>query len=300
MIVGLTLILGWSMGRQMLARIDQVNSTAARILRGHLERRIPVTGSGDEFDELAQNLNAMLDHIDRLVNSMRQVTDDVAHDLRRPLARLRNRLDVTLLERRDSATYRQSLEETRADVEDVLKTFNALLEIAQAESGHFRGVMEYLDLSALATELAEMYSDFLDQQGQSLSTRIEDGIRVYGNRQLLAQMVSNLIENAHKYAGDGARVRLELRREGASVLLSVADNGPGIPEDRIENVLQRFVRLDGARSTAGSGLGLSLVKAIAQLHGAELTLDGNAPGLIVSLRFPGPTGQIDETARESV
>lgn len=285
MIIGLTLILGWRMGRQMLARIDQVNATAGKILDGHLGQRIPVSGIGDEFDELAENLNAMLEHINRLIHGMRQVTDNVAHDLRRPLTRLRNRLDVTLLEPRDAAAYRESLEATRNDIEELLKTFNALLEIAQAESGQFRGEMETLELSVLVSELGEMYVDLFDEKGQRLNMDIEPRLCVHGNRQLLAQLISNLLENAHKYAGDQARVELRLRRHGAKALLSVSDNGPGIPKERLQDVLQRYVRLDSARSTPGNGLGLSLVKAITQLHGADLSLEDTAPGLAVSLSF---------------
>lgn len=285
MIVGLTLILGWRMGRQMLARIDQVNTTSHEILDGRLDRRIPISGDGNEFDELAQNLNAMLDHINRLIHGMRQVTDNVAHDLRRPLTRLRNRLDVTLLEPRDAEDYRESLEATRNDIEDVLKTFNALLEIAQAESGHFRGEMEVLSLSALAKQLGEMYGDLFEEHGQRLNVAVEPDICIRGNRQLLAQSISNLIENAHKYAGDEAKVELSLRRNQAMAVLSVSDDGPGIPKARFQEVLQRYVRLDTARSTPGNGLGLSLVSAIAQLHHARLVLEDNAPGLAASLRF---------------
>lgn len=285
LVIGLTLALGWRMGRQILTRIDQINATTGKILHGHLDKRIPVTGRDDEFDELAQNLNAMLDHINRLIHGMRQVTDNVAHDLRRPLTRLRNRLDVTLLEPRGSEDYRESLEATRNDIEEVLKTFNALLEIAQAESGHFRGDMEVLSLSALANQLGEMYAAFFEGEGQQLNMAVEPNICVQGNRQLLAQAISNLLENAHKYAGDKAHVELTLRHNGAMAVLSVSDNGPGIPADRLQDVLQRYVRLDTARSTPGNGLGLSLVNAIAQLHGAGLVLEGNGPGLTVSLHF---------------
>mgnify|MGYP002713012165 CR=1 FL=1 len=285
MIIALTLILGWRMGRQLLARIDQVNTTAGMILNGHLDKRIPLSGSDDEFDELAQNLNAMLDHINRLIHGMRQVTDNVAHDLRRPLARLRNRLDVTLLEPRDAEDYRESLEATRNDIEEVLKTFNALLEIAQAESGHFRGEMEVLSLSVLSNQLGEMYGDLFEEHGQQLDVAVEPDICIRGNRQLLAQSISNLLENAHKYAGAKAHVQLSLRRDQTMVFLTVSDDGPGIPRDRRQDVLQRYVRLDTARSTPGNGLGLSLVNAIAQLHQAHMVLEDNAPGLTVSLRF---------------
>ncbi|MCP5315581.1 MAG: HAMP domain-containing histidine kinase [Chromatiaceae bacterium] len=285
-IIALTLLLGWRLGRQLLARVDQVNVTAGRILDGCLDKRIPITGAGDEFDELANKLNAMLDHINRLIHGMRQVTDNVAHDLRRPLTRIRSRLDFVLREPRDSMAYRESLEQTQKDIEDVLKTFNALLEIAQAEAGHFRGELGPLDISALATELGEMYADFLAEHGQALSLAIDAGLCVYGNRQLLAQVISNLIENAHKHAGAGARVELRVWRDGNEIALAVSDNGPGIPEDKRQYVLQRYTRLDAARSTTGNGLGLSLVNAVARLHAAGLSLEGSAPGLTVSLRFP--------------
>jgi signal transduction histidine kinase len=290
LIIGLTLVLGWRMGRQLLARVDQVNQTASKILQGNLDQRIPVSGTADEFDELAENLNAMLEHINRLIKGMRQVTDNVAHDLRRPLTRLRNRLDVTLLEPRDSDEYRQSLEEIRGDIEEVLKTFNALLEIAQVESGHFRGEMAVLDLSVLVVELAEIYEDLFQQKDQVLQVAVEPGICVHGNRQLLAQVVSNLLENAHKYAGAGAKIEMRIGRVGDKVELVVSDNGPGIPKDKFSEVLQRYVRLDNARSTPGNGLGLSLVKAIAKLHNATLLLVDNDPGLCVSMSFPSMPG----------
>lgn len=285
MVIGLTLVLGWRMGRQLLARIDQINDTAGEILHGHLDQRIPVSGKDDEFDELARNLNAMLDHINRLIRGMRQVTDNVAHDLRRPLTRMRNRLDVTLLETRDADEYRASLEATRGDIEEVLKTFNALLEIAQVESGHFRGEMGELSLSALASELGEMYADLFEAEGQHLDVAIEPDICVIGNRQLLAQLISNLLENAHKYAGHRAQVTLSLKRDETGAVLTVSDNGPGIPKDQQENVLRRYMRLDSARSTPGNGLGLSLVKAIGELHHARLAMEDKAPGLAVSLHL---------------
>ena len=286
LIIGLTLVLGWRMGRQLLARIDQVNQTASKIHLGSLEQRIPVSGTGDEFDELAENLNAMLEHINRLIKGMRQVTDNVAHDLRRPLTRLRNRLDVTLLEPRDNREYRAVLQEIREDIAEVLQTFNALLEIAQAESGQFRGEMGILDLSGLSAELGEIYTDLFSEKGQSLRVSVAAEACVHGNRQLLAQVVSNLLENAHKYAGEHAQIELRVRHVGDKVELLVSDNGPGIPKEQFDEVLKRYVRLDNARSSVGSGLGLSLVNAIARLHGGTLCLGDNSPGLRVTLSFP--------------
>lgn len=286
LIIGLTLMLGWRMGRQLLARIDQVNQTATRIHQGSLDQRIPISGTGDEFDELAENLNAMLEQINRLIKGMRQVTDNVAHDLRRPLTRLRNRLDVTLLEPRDNREYRAVLEEISEDIAEILKTFNALLEIAQAESGQFRGRMDTLDLSGLATELGEIYAELFKENGQTLIVSADPQSCMHGNRQLLAQVISNLLENAHKYAGNGARIELQVRQVADKVELLVCDTGPGIPGDKFHEVLKRYVRLDNARSSQGSGLGLSLVSAIAKLHKGTLVLMDNDPGLKVSLVLP--------------
>lgn len=285
MIIGLTLVLGWRMGRQMLARVDQVNDTARQILRGDLNRRVAVSGRDDEFDELAENLNAMLEHIDRLVEGMRQVTDNVAHDLRRPLTRLRNRLDVTLLEKRTEQEYIATLEDIGQDVEGIIQTFNALLEIAQAEAGNYRGEWARVDLSALTQDLGVFYQDLAEEHGQTLSISIEPGICIYGNRHLIGQSLSNLLENAQKYAGRAARIELRLTCENGHVTLSVCDTGPGIPADRHEHVQQRFARLDSARSTPGNGLGLSLVAAAAQLHGTHLILEDNHPGLCARLGF---------------
>ncbi len=285
MIVTLTLVLGWNLGRQMLARVDRVNRTTARIIDGRLDQRIPISERNDEFDDLARNLNRMLDHIDKLVAGMRQVTDNVAHDLRRPLTRVRNRLDVTLLEARDPAQYVATLDETRADIEQIIATFNTLLDIAQTESGHIRGSMADMDLSALAQELGEVYEDAFTDNGQQLVLAITPDQHVTGNRDLLGQTISNLLENALKYAGSQATVTLTVAATPQSVQLSVCDTGPGIPAEQRDRVLERFVRLDDARSTAGNGLGLSLVAASARLHGATLRLTDNGPGLCVGLGF---------------
>jgi signal transduction histidine kinase len=279
-----------------LARIDQINQTASEIHQGNLDQRIPISNTGDEFDELAANLNAMLEHINRLIKGMRQVTDNVAHDLRRPLARLRNRLDVTLLEQRDNDEYRTVLEEIREDTAEVLQTFNALLEIAQAESGQFRGEMDVLNLSGLATELGEIYTDLFREEGQTLLVSVVPDACIHGNRQLVAQVISNLLENAHKYAGEDAKIELQVRHVGQNVDLSVSDNGPGIPEDKFNEVLKRYVRLDNARSSVGNGLGLSLVNAIAKLHRGTLTLTDNGPGLRITLTLSGVPCPIQDQA----
>lgn len=288
--VALALTLGWLLGRTMLQRIDTINMTARAITAGELDRRVPMSGRNDEFDELAQHLNAMLARITQLLGGMHRVTDNVAHDLRRPLTRLRNRLEVTLLEARDTAQYRQTMTEAIADADDLIRTFNALLEIAQAESGSFRGEWRDVDIGELATELGELYQGIAEERDQALAIVAAPGAHVAGNRHLLAEALSNLLENAVKYTPHGGRITLKVERLAAAVRVVVADSGPGIPAPERERVLERFVRLESARSTSGNGLGLSLVRAVAQLHGATLALEDNAPGLEVRIDFPARRG----------
>jgi signal transduction histidine kinase len=284
-IVGLTLLLGWRMGRLMLERVDQINDTAHHILRGDLSRRIAISGRDDEFDELAAHLNHMLIHIEQLVKGMREVTDNVAHDLRRPLSRLRSRLEVTLLEEREQQDYRCAIKGAVKDVECMIHTFNALLEIAQAEAGSYRGDWTDIDLSTLAGDIGALYKDLAEGQGQQLQLELQPGIYIQGNRHLIGVAISNLLENALSYAGASARIKLQLRQEHRYVVLTVSDSGPGIPVEQQQRVLQRFVRLDSARNASGNGLGLSLVAAVAQLHGAVLKLADNSPGLRVVISF---------------
>jgi signal transduction histidine kinase len=278
----LTLALGVAGGlfmtRNMLARVEAVNRTSARIIHGDLTQRVPLTGSGDEFDQLAGNLNAMLDQIERLMAGMRQVTDNIAHDLRTPLARLRARLEVTLLERPDAARYAEALSDTIGEADRLLGTFNALLSIAEAEAGSRRETMAVVDLAEIARSVAELYEPVADDKGLMLTVTIDDTLPVNGDRHLLSQAIANLLDNALKYAPAGA-VTLSARRSGDVARVEVADSGPGVPPDRREAVFDRFVRLEGSRSTPGNGLGLSLVRAVAKLHGGEVWLEDNAPGL---------------------
>ncbi len=291
--VALALVLGVFMGRSVLRRVETVSRTAGEIMAGDLTRRIPVTDRRDEYDELALRLNAMLTRIEQLLTGMRQVTDNVAHDLRSPLTRLRNRLEVTLLEHRDEAEYREAMEQALNDADQLLKTFNALLSIAQAEAGVRREDSARLDVSALAADLADLYSAVAEEAGLQLEVDIAEDIHLCANRHLLAQAIGNLLENAIKYTPAGGHLALRLRRDAEGVRLSVSDNGPGIPAAEREHVLERFVRLDQTRSTSGNGLGLSLVRAVARLYGARLQLLDNAPGLRVELLFAPEDKQRD-------
>lgn len=277
---------GALMGYGVLRRIDAVNRTAGNIISGDFSQRIPLTGSNDEFDGLALRLNAMLDRIEQLMAAMRQVTNNVAHDLRSPLTRLRNRVEVTLLEARDEDEYREVLNQIMDDADGLIRTFNALLSIAQAESGVHSGDWGTVDLSDLADELAELYVPLAEDSGIRFQQQIESGLKVAGNRQLLAQAISNLLDNAIKYSPEGGSIHFQVGCKEGSCFMRIRDSGPGIPEQDRERALQRFVRLDSSRSAPGNGLGLSLVKAVAQLHEATLTLADNHPGLDVAIRLP--------------
>lgn len=289
--VGAMIVLGIVGGaiisRNVVARIDDINRTAKDIMGGELSRRIPVSGAGDEIDQLAENLNDMLDQIERLMSGMRQVTDNIAHDLRSPLNRLRNRLEVTLMKPASQEEYAEALERSISEADELLGTFNALLLIARAEAGAARDGMAWVDLSELARDAAELYEPVAEEAGLGFDVDIEPHLEYRGHRELLAQTIANLIDNAIKHAGGeagGSSIRLSVRGRGmlgAEVI--VADNGPGVGVDDRERVLGRFVRLEQSRNTPGSGLGLSLVNAVTRLHGGELRLEDNRPGLRVVL-----------------
>ncbi|WP_343713200.1 HAMP domain-containing sensor histidine kinase [Inquilinus sp.] len=282
----LGLVGGILMSRSMLARIEGINRGTEDILQGDLARRMPVRGNRDEFDRLATSLNAMLDQIDGLMTGMRGVADNIAHDLRSPISRLRSRLEVSLMGETDADGYRRAMEDAIREADGILATFNALLEIALAEAGAVRDRFSPIDLSALAMDAGELYGPVAEEKHQSLASAIEPGVTVPGNSHLLAQAVANLLDNAIKYTPEGGRVALDVRRDGDGAVLDIRDTGPGIPEEARGRVLDRFVRLDASRSAPGAGLGLSLVSAVARLHKATLTLSDNAPGLRISLRFP--------------
>jgi len=282
----LALLGGGLMGMDVLRRIQGVRRAADDIMAGDLSRRLAVGTRDDEFDQLSVRLNAMLERIEQLMTGLREVTDNVAHDLRSPLTRMRNRLEVTLLEARDQSEYRQVMGDTVDDADQLIRTFNALLAIARAEAGVGLQDSGEVDLATLTEEVAELYEGVAEDKSISLDTRIEPGLRVRGNRQLLAQALTNLLDNAFKYSPAGGRVELRAAADPQGPVLSVSDTGPGIPEAERERVQQRFVRLESSRSTPGSGLGLSLVKAVARLHQATLTLTDAAPGLRAALHFP--------------
>ncbi|MGV3650798.1 MAG: sensor histidine kinase, partial [Devosia sp.] len=258
-----SIIAGVVTALRVLKRIDAINSTSTKIMSGNLSERVPITRRNDEFDGLATSLNAMLDRIEQLMQGLKEVTDNVAHDLKTPLNRLRNQAEAALREGSGPEIQRQALEAIITESDRLIRTFNALLMIARAEAGTPSGAFGDVDLSAVVSDVAELYGPVAEEQGAELILESSDAIRLRGNRELLGQALANLIENALKYgrpADDIAgRIVLRLRRDGGSAFIEVADNGPGIPEGDRERVLERFVRLEKARPEPGSGLGLSLV-----------------------------------------
>ncbi|MGH7111652.1 MAG: ATP-binding protein, partial [Stellaceae bacterium] len=281
----LGLLGGATMSRKLLGRVERVNRTSERVMAGNLADRVPLEGTGDEFDQLAANLNRMLDTIQRLMGAMREVTDDVAHDLKTPLSRLRARLELALLGPDKAELHKEAMRSAIAEADHLLATFNALLSIAEVEGGAHRGRTEPLDLSEIAAAAAELYEPVAEETGFFLSLQAEPAVMIRGERHLLSQALANLLDNALKYAGGGA-IDICVRRRQGRALLEVADHGPGIPETDRGSVLDRFVRLEPSRSTTGSGLGLSLVRAVARRHRGAIALDDNRPGLRVRLDFP--------------
>jgi signal transduction histidine kinase len=283
-IVGL--VGGYVVSRAIGARVARISSTSRAILDGDVKRRMPVSRRGDEFDELAEQLNAMLNQIERLMKGMRDVTDNIAHDMRKPISRLRNRVEITLMHERDNEAYRETLEQCIEDADDILEMFNGLLTIALAESGRPRESFREVDLSRVVRTSAEVYGPAAEEVGLQLNLRADQPAVLTGDPNLLAQAVANLLDNAVKYARGSGGVTVETRERGDRVVLIVADRGPGIPDHFREPALERFTRLEPSRTTPGSGLGLSLVRAVARLHGADLMLEDNAPGLRITLDFP--------------
>lgn len=289
---GLTLLFsligGLWIGTGMLRRIDSVSRTATEIMSGDLSQRLKVTSRDDEFDEIATKLNQMLNRIEDLMKSMQQVTNNVAHDLRSPLTRLRTKLEVTLLEERDPENYRRVMDEAIGDADSLIHTFNAMLSIARLEAGIDSAQWHKTRIGDLASELAELYEAVADEEEQgnlSFLSSIQSNPEFNCNRHLIGQAITNLLDNAIKYSPHPASISLSVEGDNQSFRITVADNGPGIPEHERDRVFERFVRLENERNSPGNGLGLSLVKAVARLHSARLTLEDNEPGLRVIMHF---------------
>ncbi len=286
---GVTVLLGAIGGTALsfgfLRRIDAINQTMRTIIDGRLSDRVPTRGANDELDRLALNLNEMLDRMQVLMESLRQVSSDIAHDLRTPLSRLRQQLEGARLEARGVEDYEAAVEEAIADTDAILKVFAALLRIAQIEAGTRKGAFSTVDLSSVFQSIVETYGAVAEERQQTIVATIQPAIHVRGDRELLTQMLANLIENAIRHTPVGTHIQLTLEHGSGGPIGIIADDGPGIPEEAREKVFQRFFRLERSRSTAGSGLGLSLVAAVADIHGITVRLADNEPGLKVVLEF---------------
>lgn len=303
--VGLLSALGVGAGilisRSVLGRIEAVTDASRKIMAGDLSRRIPLNGSGDELDRLSQSLNAMLARIEELMLALREVSDNIAHDLKTPLNRLRNRAEAALRNPDGAASYRDGLVKTIEEADELIRTFNSLLLIARLEAGAVAESMGPVDPAAIIGDVAELYEPVAEEAGLALAVSAPQGLSLVANRELVSQAVANLVDNAIKYSGVAASapavggaspppIGISLAGTGDGIEIAVTDRGPGVaPQDR-ERALQRFVRLEKSRSRPGAGLGLSLAAAVARLHGGSLRLEDNAPGLkaIIVLPTGGP------------
>jgi signal transduction histidine kinase len=281
---------GFFVTRRVLKRVDAMTETTRQIMDGDLTGRLPIAGTGDELDRLATNLNAMLERIEALMHGLKEVSDNIAHDLKTPLTRLRNRCEEALRLAEDESQYRAALESTIEESEALIRTFNALLMIARAESGQARDGMTEFDAAEIARGVGELYEPLADDKGIHLTVEAPAAAPVHGNRELISQALANLVDNAIKYGagmnGADAEILVTAVEEGDRILLAVADGGRGIPAADRSRAVERFVRLEQSRSQPGSGLGLSLASAVARLHGGELKLEDNHPGLKTVISLP--------------
>lgn len=292
--LALALLGGFLMSRSTTRRIEVINNTSRRIMNGHLSLRIPTRGTEDDFDQLAENLNQMLDRIVYLMEGIRHVSDSIAHDLRTPLTRLRNQLENTLITV-DNEEAREHVGQAVAEADQLLATFNALLRIARLETRGNSANLTVVALDELVSDACELYEALAEDKEQSFSQSLEAGVKIEGDRDLMFQMISNLIDNAIKYTPEQGAINVIVRKERAGAVFEVQDSGIGIPDDEKDQVFQRFYRVGKSRSLPGNGLGLSLVSAVAEIHQGQILLsdtnpDEVPPGLTVSVRMPAFTG----------
>lgn len=274
------------LGSYLRRRLETLSLSADTIIDGNVSHRMPVSQRNDEFDRLAGTLNAMLERIESLLDNLRQVSGDIAHDLRTPLTRLRNQLDVSQHALSSQDTSKEVIARFIDQVDEILALFSAILRISEIESGQMARRFEQVNLSELVREIAESYAPAVEEQGRTLEWQIEPGMSAHIDRELVAQALVNLIENGQRHTPPGSHIAISLRRAGHRAVLAVRDNGPGVMADDWPKITKRFVRLDGSRSNAGHGLGLNLVVAVARLHDGTLEFRDNAPGLIAEISMP--------------
>ena len=277
---------GLVLSRRTVRKIERINQTTKSIMSGDLSRRVPVTGRNDDFDQVADNLNQMLDRIQMLMEDVRRVSDNIAHDLRTPLARLRQHLEEARLQEDPDSKSAINLEQSIKEADSLLATFNALLRIARIEAGQVRAGFSRIDFHTLLQDIAEFYEPLIEEKHQTLETTLQADIKSQGDQNLLFQAFANVVENAIKYTPDGGHLSLSLVQLSAELVVTIADNGPGIPESERGKVFRRFCRLDQSRSSSGNGLGLSMVSAVIALHRGAISLQDNAPGLRAVIRLP--------------
>lgn len=276
------------LARRAQQKIDIFATTLSRVSRGEISERVPVTASLDDLDHVATQINATLAHLQKLIENVNQASSDIAHDLKKPIGRLRRRLEIALRSTDDTEVFRNQVEEALSDLDSIVETFEALLRITQIEAGARRARFGKLSLAGVLVDVADIYEPVVEETGGRLvsSVNVDEPADITGDRELLTQLFANLIENAMRHASGATRINVGLEKRGDRYVAIVGDNGPGIPAEERENVFRRLYRLERERSTPGSGLGLSLVAAIAELHGATVELADNAPGLRVEVQFP--------------
>ena len=275
-----------SVTRRTVGRIESINVTSRSIMEGGLGRRIPLRGTQDEWDHLAQNLNSMLERIEGLMAEVKQVSENIAHDLRTPLTRIRGRLEKAAIDKSAADHDPSMISETIADLDDVLRMFSSLTRISQVEATDRKVAFRTVNLVEIATGVAELFDAAAESKGGSVEVIGDRSVRIMADRDLLFDAISNLVDNAIKHGREGCIVIVSVEHKDSEAVLSISDDGPGIPPDEFEHVFKRFYRLERSRSMPGNGLGLSLVAAVARLHGARIVLSDNRPGLKVEMQFP--------------
>ena len=285
----LTLVLGifggLMMRRTLSRRLSSINQTSREIMQGDLRKRIDTRETGDEFDELASNLNSMLDQIEHGMEGVRRVSDNIAHDLKTPLARLKNKVDELKFELSGNDAHEAKIDQIVSEADGLLGTFNALLRIARIEYSEKRKSFETVDVNSILYDIQELYEPLIEERGQSLVVEIKKPMQIYADRDMLFQAFANLLDNAIKYTPEGGKIHIHSFQKKKLWNIEISDNGPGIPEKEYEKVVQRFYRIDPSRTTPGSGLGLSLVYAVLKLHKLDMTFHNNNPGLKVRVTF---------------
>jgi len=276
--------------RRTVGRIEQINATSRAIMQSGLDQRIPLRGSHDEWDRVAENLNLMLDRIETLMGEIKQVSDNVAHDLRTPLTRMRGRLETAYHGKRVGEADQLLIGDTIADLDAVLRIFSSLTRIAQIEAQARKDAFRTVNVVEIAGEVVELYDAAAEQDGTRLTMVGDCEVQVTGDRDLIFDAIANLVDNAIKHGRNAGHVVVSIETTGSGAMISVADDGPGIPACECEHVFKRFYRLEQSRYTPGNGLGLSLVAAVARLHGARIEMRDNAPGLKVELWFSPAAG----------